>query len=112
MPEAAWVWPFVVITASAAVTYAWRALGVLLAGRIDPGGAVFRWVGCVAYALLAGLVARMILLPIGPLRDAAVEARVGAAAVGLAAFLLTGRNLLLGLGAGVAAVVALAALGN
>jgi branched-subunit amino acid transport protein len=109
MRDAAWLWPFLVLSAGAAVTYAWRALGVLLAGRIDAGGAAFRWAACVAYALLAGLVARMIVLPIGPLGDAPLEARLGGAAVGLAAFLLTGRNLLAGVAAGVAALVALAA---
>jgi len=99
-----------VVSAAAVVTYAWRGLGVLLAGRIDPSGPVFRWVACVAYALLAGLIARMILLPIGPLQDAPFAARLAGTGLGLAVFLMAGRNILAGLAAGVAGLVAAAAL--
>ncbi|QJE73027.1 AzlD domain-containing protein [Aerophototrophica crusticola] len=93
------------LAVAAAVTYVWRGLGVLLGGRIDPAGPLFEWVGCVAYALLAGLVARMILLPIGPLAAASLEARALAAAVGLGVFLLARRSLLLGLAAGLATLL-------
>ena len=48
-------------------TYAWRGLGVLLAGRLEPDSDLFRWVSCVAYAMIAGLVMRLIVMPGGPL---------------------------------------------
>jgi len=101
----AWVWGAVL--GGAAVTYLWRFLAVLLAGRIDPEGALFDWVGCVAYALLAGLVARMILLPIGPLAEVPLGARLAAVVVAASIFFLTRRNMLLGLGAGTGALVLL-----
>ena len=45
------LWPWIAIAAAAIATYAWRGLGVLLAGHINPTGPVFQWVGSVAYAL-------------------------------------------------------------
>ncbi len=107
MTETGPLWPFVVMGIAAAATYSWRALGVALSGRIDPNGAVFEWVGCVAYALLAALIARMIVLPIGPLEQTALAARVAAAAIALAIFFATRRNLALGVAAGAGALVLL-----
>ncbi|MGQ9365148.1 AzlD domain-containing protein [Azospirillum sp. ST 5-10] len=99
------------LAGGAVVTYASRALGVALSGRIDPNGGLFRWVGCVAYALLAGLVARMILLPVGPLQATDLGARVLAAAAALAAFWLAGRSVLAGVTVGTAALIGLAQSG-
>lgn len=101
------VW--VPLLAAAVVTYAARGLGVALGGRLDPNGAVFRWVGCVAYALLAGLVARMIVFPVGPLAVTGLPERIGATAAALLAFWIAGRSVLWGAVAGVAALTLLVA---
>lgn len=92
---------YLVMLAGAAATYLWRGLGVALAGRIDPNGAIFRWVGCVAYALLAGLVARMIVLPVGALHATALWVRLLAALLSLIVFFGTRKNILFGALAGV-----------
>lgn len=89
----AWAWTIVLVGALA--TYVWRGLGVVLSGRIDPEGPMFRWVGCVAYAVLAGLIARMILLPVGSLATTPTLSRVAAAAAALLVFYAARRNLLL-----------------
>lgn len=98
-------WPVAVLATGAAVTYAWRALGVALSGHLDPESPLFEWVACVAYALLAGLIARMIVLPIGPLAETAMADRIGAAAIAFAAFFLTRRNMLLGVTVGIGALM-------
>ena len=98
-------WPFVILLAGAAVTYVWRAVGVALSGRIDPEGAAFQWVACIAYALLAALVARMILLPTGPLAQTPLVDRGAAAALAFAVFFVSGRSMLLGVGVGAGALV-------
>jgi branched-subunit amino acid transport protein len=90
----------VVLIAGAAATYVWRALGVALSGRIDPSGPVFEWVGCVAYALLAGLVARMIVMPVGPLQATDLGARLISAAIALAVFFLVRKSIFFGVTAG------------
>jgi branched-subunit amino acid transport protein len=94
----------VLIALAAAATYVWRFLGVVLADRVDAMSARFEWVGCVAYALLAGLIARMILMPFGPLAATPMGDRIGAAAIALALFYLTRRNLLVGVAAGAGAL--------
>jgi branched-subunit amino acid transport protein len=98
----------VVVLAGAGATLVWRALGVALSGRLKPDSPVLELVGCIAYALLASLVARMILLPIGPLQATGLPARLIAAAVGAAVFYAFGRNLLAGVvaGGGVLALLA------
>jgi len=68
---------------------------------------IVQWVSCVAYAMLAGLISRLILLPAGPLAETARVDWVAAAVLALAIFFLTRRNLLLGAAAGVGALVLL-----
>ncbi|MFD2206807.1 AzlD domain-containing protein [Kiloniella antarctica] len=103
--------PMAALGVAAAVTYFWRGMGVAVSGKIDKDSALFRWVTCVAYALLAGLIARMILLPIGPLAELGMGQRAGATAISLAVFFLTRRNLLAGVASGAAALVLMAKLG-
>ncbi|WP_119167316.1 AzlD domain-containing protein [Algihabitans albus] len=88
--------PFGVLLVGAAVTYAWRGLGVALSGRLDTDSPLFVWVSCVAYALLAALIARMIVLPFGLLAETATLDRVLAALIALAVFFAARRNILLG----------------
>jgi len=99
-----WIW--VVLAAGALATYLWRAVGVAISGRMHVGSPVFLWFGCVAYALMAGLIARMIILPIGPLQETALWERLLSAAVALGVFLLFRRNLALGVGAGIGTLMA------
>lgn len=90
----------VVVGAAILATFVWRGLGVVMARRLDPEGAVFRWFSLASYAVLAGLLARLLILPTGELASLPLEARLGAAAIGAAAFYLSGRNLLVGVTAG------------
>lgn len=78
----------------------WRVLGVALAERIDTEGAVFRWFTCVSYAVLAGLLTRLLILPTGDLMGADLTVRLGAAVLGIGVFFLTRRSLLAGVLAG------------
>ena len=109
MPEMAAMdaplWALTLMIAGGLVTYFWRALGVALSGRLNAGSRLFEWVACVAYALLAGLISRMILLPNGPLAEAASPDRIAAAVIALAIFFLTRRNIGLGVAAGAGALV-------
>ena len=99
------LWPIALMIAGGLVTYFWRALGVALSGRIDASSPLFEWVACVAYAMLAGLIARMILLPNGPLAETASADRIAAAVIALAIFFLARRNVGLGVAAGAGALV-------
>jgi len=99
------LWPLLVVCTLG--TYAWRGLGVLLSGRIGADSALFTWVACVAYAMVAGLVARIIVLPTGLLATSLLAHRLIACAIGLACYYASRRNLLIGVGAGAAALALL-----
>ena len=105
-------WAWLMVLACAGITYFWRAAGLAVAGRFAPEGPLVRWVGCVAYAMLAGLFARMIVLPAGQLAEVPLHWRVASVAVAVIAWRITGRNVFLGTCAGVAAVMALARWGG
>jgi branched-subunit amino acid transport protein len=96
---------WLLLAACGLATYLWRGPGVLMSARIDPQGAIFAWVSCVAYAVIAGLVSRMLLMPTGTLADTTLLERAAGSAVALAAyFWLTQRNLFVGVAAGAAAL--------
>lgn len=73
-------------------TYLWRGLGTAIAARIDPESEFLQWIACVAYALLAGLIARIIVLPVGILEQTELVDRVGATAIGFVLFFLFRRH--------------------
>ncbi|UCE30670.1 MAG: AzlD domain-containing protein [Burkholderiales bacterium] len=99
------------VLACGAATYLWRGLGVLLSGRVGTDSPAFVWVGCVAYAMIAGLTARVLLLPAGALAAAPLVDRGLACAAALTVFfVLTRRNLFAGVGAGFVTMVVLAHL--
>lgn len=78
-------------------TYLWRAGGVALSARIRPDSELFAWIGCVAFAMLAGLISRVVLLPSGALEHTSLWQRLGATAVALLVyFFATKRNLFAG----------------
>jgi branched-subunit amino acid transport protein len=96
-----------VIVAAGLGTYFWRAMGVVLSGRIRTDGALFQWVGCVAYAMIAGLAVRILVLPTGTLTVAPMPDRIGACALAFLVYIVSRRNLFLGVGTGFAAITLL-----
>ncbi|TXH39110.1 MAG: AzlD domain-containing protein [Rhodospirillaceae bacterium] len=109
--NAIWL-PWLFLLVGAVATYAWRGLGVMLSGRINADSPVMRWVAAVAYALLAGLIVRMIVLPAGALAAISLVDRVGAAAVTVIVYFLARRSIILGVGAGAATLILLLYLRN
>ncbi|MEG3620240.1 AzlD domain-containing protein [Magnetovibrio sp. PR-2] len=82
----------IVIASAAIATYASRAVGAMVSGKITVDSPIIDWITCVTYALLAGLVVRMIWMPIGTLGNTDDWMRFSAAGVGLTVFLLTKHN--------------------
>ena len=97
------------VIAASLATYAWRGMGVLLAGRIRAESEIFKWVAAVAYAMIAGLVARILVLPSGMLAETHLVERLAASVVALVAYRVARRNLLVGVAAGVAALMVMVA---
>ena len=95
-PESFWI----IVLASAAATFVWRALGVLVTRRIDANGALFRWITCVSYAMVAGLIFRMIVMPESELAEVSLPIRISAVAIAFAAYFAFKRRLVAGVLAG------------
>lgn len=86
-------------------TYLWRGPAVLAAAGVNPKGEFFAWISCVAYAIIAGVVSRMLILPTGALAETTGLERLLGGALALAVyFRLTDRNLFAGVIAGAAAL--------
>ena len=91
---------WLIVLACAAATFVWRALGVLVTRRIDANGAFFRWITCVSYAMVAGLIFRMIVMPESELANVSLPIRVSAVAIAFGAYILFKRRLVAGVVAG------------
>jgi len=98
---------WLLVIACAAGTYVWRGLGVLLSGRIAVDTELFSWVVCVAYAMVAGLIVRIIALPTGMLSQSLLTDRLMACALALLAFYACRRNLFIGVCVGVIVIIIL-----
>jgi len=66
---------------------------------------LFNWVVCVAYAMVSGLIARIIVMPTGTLAQSLLTDRLLACAIALLAFYACRRNFFIDVGAGVACMV-------
>jgi branched-subunit amino acid transport protein len=103
-PEFAWI----VVLGCGAATFVWRALGVVVVRRIDPGGPLFRWVTCVSYAMVAGLIFRMLVMPESELASVSLPLRLLAVGIAFAAFFAFKRRLVAGVLAGSLSLTAMA----
>ena len=74
-------------------TFLWRIIGVTIASHINPNGNLFQWFNCVAYALLSGLITRVILIPVGTLENTAQIDRVLPIILGFFVFFFFNRNI-------------------
>ena len=91
---------WLIVLACGAATFFWRGLGVLVARRIDARGGLFRWITCVSYAMVAGLIFRMIILPESELAEVSLPIRVAAVGIAFAAYFAFRRKLVAGVLAG------------
>ena len=105
MPELA-----LLVLACGLATYLWRGLGMLVSGRVRMDSEFFIWAGCVAYAMIAGLAVRILLLPTGTLAATPLSERLVACLIALVAYFVFRRNLFVGIAAGFVALVALVAM--
>jgi branched-subunit amino acid transport protein len=74
-------------------TFLWRVIGAFIANQINPDGHLFQWFSCVAYALLSGLITRLIILPVGTLESVAQIDRILPILIGFIVFFFWKRNI-------------------
>lgn len=99
-------WPYlVVIMIGFLPTEIWRVAGVFAGRKLDENSEILVWVRLVATALVAGVVAKLLLFPSGALMFVPLWGRLGALAVGVAAFFVLRRSVLGGLVVGEAMLI-------
>jgi len=82
-----------VILVTSFATYLSRFLGVVSSEKINETSKIFRWFNCVAYSILAALIARMIIFPAGVLLEANLLLRLVVVAICLIIYILSKKNL-------------------
>lgn len=86
-------WPFLVlITVGFLPNEMWRAFGLVMARGLDEKSEIVMWSRAVATATLAGVIAKLLLFSNGSLATIPLEVRLGATAMGFAAYLLVRRS--------------------
>ncbi|WP_108876041.1 AzlD domain-containing protein [Roseibium album] len=92
-----WWWPYVMIlVAGWLATDVWRWIGVFASGRLREDSELLIWVRCVATALVAGLISKLILFPQGILSETPMWLRIAATGVGFSAFLISRQKVVVG----------------
>jgi len=91
---------WLIVLGCGAATFVWRFLGVVVVKRIDANGAIFQWITCVSYAMVAGLIFRMVIMPESQLAGVSLLIRIAAVAIAFAAYFLFRRRLVAGVLAG------------
>jgi hypothetical protein len=74
----------------------WRMLGIALARGLDEDSQVIVLARATATAILTGVVGKLVIFAPGALASVSVGVRIGAAALGLVAYLVARRSVLAG----------------
>ena len=79
----------VVILVTSFATYLSRFLGVVSSEKIKETSKIFKWFNCIAYSILAALIARMVVFPAGELAESSIFIRLFVVAISVVMFLFT-----------------------
>ena len=82
-----------VILVTSFATYLSRFLGVVSSEKIKETSKIFKWFNCIAYSVLAALIARMIIFPAGVLSESTVFIRIIVLGGMILLYFLTKKNL-------------------
>ena len=82
-----------VILVTSFATYLSRFLGVISSEKIKETSKIFKWFNCIAYSVLAALIARMVVFPAGELAESGILIRLFVVTLCVLMFLFTKKNL-------------------
>ena len=103
----AWWWPYLFIAVAGwLATDIWRWLGVMIGNRLKVDSAALTLVRAVATALLAAVISKLILYPVGELKNVPMALRLIAVGAGFAAFLLFGKRIWIGIAVALGLLIA------
>ena len=82
-----------VILVTSFATYLSRFLGVVSSEKIKETSKIFKWFNCIAYSVLAALIARKVVFPAGELAESSIFIRLFVVTLCVLMFLFTKKNL-------------------
>ena len=82
-----------VILVTSFATYLSRFLGVVSSEKIDTTSKLVRWFNCIAYSILAALIARIVIFPANILEEADLWLRLIVIVISIFIFFITKKNL-------------------
>ena len=82
-----------VILVTSFATYLSRFLGVVSSEKIDAKSKIFRWFNCIAYSILAALIARIVIFPARVLEEADLWLRLIVIIISIIIFIISKKNL-------------------
>jgi len=82
-----------VILVTSFATYLSRFLGVISSEKINATSKIFRWFNCIAYSILAALVARIVIVPAGILEEVELWIRLIVIIISIIVFFISKKNL-------------------
>lgn len=82
------------IVISALATYLPRFLGVFSSEFVNEEGKIFKFVSCISYGILAALIARIFIHPVGALEETSTLVRLLVAAITILVLFASKKNVL------------------
>ena len=82
-----------VILVTSFATYLSRFLGVVSSEKIKETSKIFKWFNCIAYSVLAALIARIVIFPAGVLEEADLWLRLIVIIISIIIFIISKKNL-------------------
>jgi branched-subunit amino acid transport protein len=85
---------YLAILLTAFATYLPRFLGVFSSDFVNEEGKLFKFVSCVSYGILAALIARIFIHPVGALEQTSTAIRLLAAGLTIVVLFVSKKNVL------------------
>lgn len=85
---------YLAILLTAFATYLPRFLGVFSSDFVNEEGKLFKFVSCVSYGILAALIARIFIHPVGALEQTSTSIRLLAAGITIVVLFVSKKNVL------------------
>jgi branched-subunit amino acid transport protein len=85
---------YLAILLTAFATYLPRFLGVFSSDFVNEEGKLFKFVSCISYGILAALIARIFIHPVGALEQTSTTIRLLAAGITIVVLFVSKKNVL------------------
>ena len=80
---------YLMIFLAAVATFGWRFSGLILSDFIRPDSLMMKWVNAVAYAMVAAVLTRILVYPMGVLATTPLDYRLACLGLGLTLMFLS-----------------------